>query len=363
MLSRTVVVGLLAGGCLTAAAAGALVATRQNSEPAVQATAPQPSAVPSSSQGAQPVAETETVVQPKDSPVPPKVDSASPKLEAAPPVEAPPRATERKTSPSVPPAAPAHRTATAAPAAAAPVVPPAASAPVRHTVDEQPPVERRTAEPRATDAKASTPDPARESAAAIPPVDAMPRPDPAPPSKPAERQFEELVLPSSSVIGLEVETSLTSERAQVEDRVDARVTRDVYVDGRLVIPSRSRMIGNVTLVDRGGKVKERARLGVRFHTLVLDDGRQVALRTETIVREGEPPSGDSSRKIGGAAIGGAVLGAIIGGGKGAVLGGAAGAAGGTAAVMAGGRNPATLASGTVVTARLAGPVAIEVEKR
>jgi hypothetical protein len=165
------------------------------------------------------------------------------------------------------------------------------------------------------------------------------------------------------VIGLEVETSLTSERAQVEDRVDARVTRDVYVDGRLVIPSRSRMIGNVTLVDRGGKVKERARLGVRFHTLVLDDGRQVALRTETIVREGEPPSGDSSRKIGGAAIGGAVLGAIIGGGKGAVLGGAAGAAGGTAAVMAGGRNPATLASGTVVTARLAGPVAIEVEKR
>ena len=191
----------------------------------------------------------------------------------------------------------------------------------------------------------------------------MPRPDPPTPPKPAERQFEEMVLPTSSVIGLEVETSLTSERAQVEDRVDARVTRDVYVDGRLVIPSRSRMIGAVSMVERGGKVKERARLGVRFHTLVLDDGRQVALRTETIVREGEPPSGDSSRKIGGAAIGGAVLGAIIGGGKGAVLGGAAGAAGGTAAVMAGGRNAATLASGTVVTARLAAPVSVEVEKR
>jgi len=116
-------------------------------------------------------------------------------------------------------------------------------------------------------------------------------------------------------------------------------------------------------VERGGKVKERARLGVRFHTLVLGDGRQVAVRTETILREGEPPSGESSRKIGGAAIGGAVLGAIIGGGKGAVLGGAAGAAGGTAAVMAGGRNAATLAGGTVVTARLSGPVAIEVEKR
>ena len=40
------------------------------------------------------------------------------------------------------------------------------------------------------------------------------------------------------------------------------------------------MIGAVTLVEQGGKVKERARLGVRFHTLVLADGRQVNLRTE-----------------------------------------------------------------------------------
>lgn len=200
-------------------------------------------------------------------------------------------------------------------------------------------------------------------ASSLPPTEPVARVEPATPAAPAAPQFEEIVLPSATVIGLEVETPVTSERAQVEDRVDARVTRDVYVDGRLVIPSRSRMIGAVTLVERGGKVKERARLGVRFHTLVLDGGRQVAMRTETIMREGEPPSGESSKKIGGAAIGGAVLGAIIGGGKGAVLGGAAGAAGGTAAVMAGGRNPATLAGGTIVTARLSGPVAIDVEKR
>jgi len=203
----------------------------------------------------------------------------------------------------------------------------------------------------------------RVNTPAFPPVEAAPRYEPAASSTPSEPQFEEIVLPSATVIGLEVETSVSSERAQVEDRIDARVTRDVYVDGRLVIPSRARMIGAVTLVDRGGKVKERARLGVRFHTLVLDGGRQVAVRTETIVREGESPSGESSRKIGGATIGGAVLGAILGGGKGAVLGGAAGAAGGTAAVMAGGRNAATLAGGTVITARLADPVAIDVEKR
>ena len=78
------------------------------------------------------------------------------------------------------------------------------------------------------------------------------------------------------------------------------------------------------------------------------------LRTEAIFREGESPGNESARKIGGAAVGGAILGAIIGGGKGAVLGGATGAAGGTAAVMAGDRNAATLPAGTIVTVRVAG---------
>jgi type IV secretory pathway VirB10-like protein len=193
-----------------------------------------------------------------------------------------------------------------------------------------------------------------------------PTPAPLPASEPTDRVsepvYEEIVLPSTSVIGLELETSLTSERARVEDRVDARVTRDVYAAGRLAIPAGSRVIGAVTLVERGGKVKERARLGVRFHTLVLAGGRQVDLRTETIYREGESPANDSSKKIGGAAIGGAVLGAILGGGKGAIAGGAAGAAGGTAVVMAGDRKPATLPVGSVVTVKLSAPVTLEVER-
>jgi hypothetical protein len=175
-------------------------------------------------------------------------------------------------------------------------------------------------------------------------------------------QFDEVVVPASSVLGLQVETPLSSERTQIEDRVEARVTRDVTSEGRVAVPAGSRVLGSVTVVERGGKMKERARLGVRFHTLVLADGRQVPLRTETIVREGDSPSNESARKIGGAAIGGAILGAIIGGGKGAVIGGAAGAGGGSAAVMAGDRNAATLPAGTVVSVRLSGPATIEIER-
>jgi len=148
------------------------------------------------------------------------------------------------------------------------------------------------------------------------------RTEPAPPPAP---ELLELEIPVSSVIGLQIETPVSSERARVEDKVEARVMRDVSVDGRTAIPSGTRAIGAVTLVERGGKLKERARLGVRFHTLVLADGTQLPIRTDAIMREGESQGGDSARKIGGAAVGGAILGALIGGKKGAAIGGATGA--------------------------------------
>jgi hypothetical protein len=175
--------------------------------------------------------------------------------------------------------------------------------------------------------------------------------------------YEELVVPAAAVMGLQIETPVSSERANIEDRVEARVTRDVLVDGRSVVPAGTRVLGAVTLVDRGGRVKERARLGVRFHTLVLADGTSLPVRTEPILREGDSPAGSSSRKIGGAAVGGAILGAIMGGKKGAIVGGATGAAGGTAVVMAGDPRPATLQPGTVVTVRLSAPLPVPVEKR
>jgi type IV secretory pathway VirB10-like protein len=207
--------------------------------------------------------------------------------------------------------------------------------------------------------------PAAESvAASTPPIETTHEPPRAAEGAPdAIARFEEVVLPSSSVIGLEIDTPLTSERARVEDRVDARVTRDVVADDRVAIPAGSRVLGAVTTVERGGKVRESARLGVRFHTLVLADGREVPLSTEPVYREGESPAADSARKIGGAAIGGAILGAIIGGGKGAVIGGATGAAGGSAVVMSGDRHAATFSPGTVVTVRLSAPAAIEVASR
>ena len=179
--------------------------------------------------------------------------------------------------------------------------------------------------------------------------------------EPRPRLFEELVVSADSVVGLQIETAVSTETASVEDDVEARVTRDVLVGDQVAIPAGTRMLGSVVLVESGGKVRARARLGIRFHTFVLADSAQVRVVTETVYRQGESPAGESTAKIGGAAVAGAVLGAIFGGTRGAVLGGSVGAAGGTAAVMAGDANPATFPVGSTLTVRLSRAATVIVE--
>jgi hypothetical protein len=251
------------------------------------------------------------------------------------------------------------------PAAAAPT-PRAAAAPVTRPAPPAPSRPAPVAPRRNDPAPASPPSPAapvaREEApvaiapAAIADNQASRSVDPPGPV------YEELVVAAQSVIGLQMESSISSEHARVEDPVVARVTRDVKVGDRVAIPAGAKANGNVTVVERGGRVRDRARLGIRFTSIVLADGTRLPIDTETIYREGDSPGRESSAKIGGGAIGGAIIGGILGGAKGAAIGGSVGAGAGTAAVMAGSRNNAALASGSPVTVRLEEPVTVTVER-
>ena len=112
----------------------------------------------------------------------------------------------------------------------------------------------------------------------------MVEPEPPRAAEPPVPEYQELALNSGSVIGLQVETAVSSETARIEDAVIARVTRDVKVGDHVAIPAGAKAQGTVTLVERGGKLKDRARLGVRFTSIVLADGTRVPITTETIYR-------------------------------------------------------------------------------
>ena len=188
-----------------------------------------------------------------------------------------------------------------------------------------------------------------------------PEPEPIRAVEPPSPEFEEFMVSADSVVGLQMETSITSEGARVEDEVVARVTRDVRVGGRVVIPAGAEARGEVTLVERGGRLRDRARLGVRFTLIVLADGTRIPLETEAIYREGDARGGESAARIGGGALGGAIIGGLFGGTRGAAIGGSVGAGAGTAAALAGGRDPATLRKGMPITVRVTAPTIVILE--
>lgn len=324
MVSKPLALAVLGAGCVVAAAGGGYVALRHNANTAAPAQASEvasPGGATAASSPAQPAPTT-------------GIDATVPPPGVSPVTETPsrPSVTRELRRPSRP-----ARAATGAPIARA-EAPASQNAPAAAT----------------TDGETTGPSPAAQLPSALEP-------------KAAERQeprvqFDQLTVPSETVIGAQVDTTVTSERARVEDRVEGHATRDVSVGNRVALPAGTRLIGSVTLVERGGKFHDRARIAVRFHTAVLHDGTRVPLQTTAIVREGDSPTRESAAKVGGAAVGGAILGAILGGGKGAVIGGTAGAAGGGAMVMAGDRNAATLPAGTAVTVRLMSDLTITVER-
>jgi type IV secretory pathway VirB10-like protein len=344
MLSNRAAFAALALACVTAAGAGAFFATRQNagSQPVVAAEADLRNGdlAAVAAKDSKPVQETEAVIgdAPRPEPVAPASAAASRREQ--------PRTTNARPAPAPVRTAPA----TTARSAQLPSL-------ERSWPSQQPSAPATTSASSSTTTESSSATATAERAAE-PPRSV----EPSRPVEPPAPAFEELVVSADSVIGVQLETAVSSETARVEDPIEARVARDVRAGGAIAIPAGSRALGSVMVVERGGKFKERARLGIRFHTLVLADGTRVPVTTETIYRYGEGQGQQSAAKIGGGAVLGAILGGIAGGAKGAAIGAATGGGAGTAVVAAGDRSIATFSPGTEVTARILSPVTVTVEK-
>jgi hypothetical protein len=331
MISNRLAFAAVSVACVAAAAGGGYLATRQSlassaiAAPAPQAAAPVAAVLPPAQPLAEPVA---TLTPPSNTPPAKRASAVDRTTPAAKPVKTPVAITARnaapqgldRTSPAINPA------------------PQELPAPVPAPVPEPAPAARQD--------DVRPPEPLR-----------APEPEKAP-----EKSFDELVVAADSVIGLQLETALSTEKAKVEDRVDARVIRDVRVRNEVAVPAGAHAIGSVMVVESGGKFKDKARIGIRFNTLVMPDGTRLAISTETIYRSGEPPSNGAAAKVGGGAVIGTILGGLLGGAKGAAVGAAAGAGGGAAAVAAGDRSAVTLPAGTQLTARFLSPVTVTVER-
>jgi hypothetical protein len=240
-------------------------------------------------------------------------------------------------------------------------VPPEANAPADAPADPAaPPAVSSNLDNSATRADSSRPSSGNRATPSRPAggesrVDAAPR-APAAAPRPVVRT---ITIPAGTALPLELTTAVSTETAAVEMPVSARLRRAVTVDGNTVLPAGATVDGEVIEVDRPGRVKGTARLGLRF-TSVTVDGRREDIRSNPVMFEGEQTKGEDATKIGAGAGIGAVIGGIVGGGDGAAKGAAIGGAAGTGAVLATRGRDIRLASGADINATLATPVDVTV---
>jgi hypothetical protein len=178
------------------------------------------------------------------------------------------------------------------------------------------------------------------------------------PSLPPIAKFREYTIPAGTRLTVRLENSVSSESSHVEDPVNATLVEAVAIGGTEVLPEGSAVHGDVAAVQPSGKVKGRASMELRFRS-VTARGRDYAISAD-VDRVAPATKTEDAKKIGIPAAAGAVIGAIVGGGKGAVVGTAIGGGAGTAVVMSTPGQPVTLDRGQVLTLVLGKSVDVRV---
>ena len=126
-------------------------------------------------------------------------------------------------------------------------------------------------------------------------------------------------LPAGSEVDVRLITRLSSDDAQVEDRVEATTMVDLYQGDDLLVPAGSMIEGYVSSVDRASRTDRKGSLTVMFTKLTVNGRARDVRAYVTQALESEGLKGEAERIGAGAGIG-AIIGGILGGVKGAITG-------------------------------------------
>lgn len=156
------------------------------------------------------------------------------------------------------------------------------------------------------------------------------------------------VVPSGTELIVSLNDRLDSRTTRVEDRVSATLMEPLRVDGRIVVPVGSEVMGFVRDVKDAGRLSRGGEIELVFDAVRVGAER-LDMRTRIVeVGEGLDKSRAGQRAGLGALLGG-VLGGILDGKEGAIVGAVLGAGGGVAATKG---EDVALPAGTLLTLRL-----------
>lgn len=161
-----------------------------------------------------------------------------------------------------------------------------------------------------------------------PPVVAAPKPAPPPAQRPA------VILPAGLTFRIRTIDLIDVDVAKAGSKFPASIDDPIMIDGVVVVPRGSEAMLVAAKVQQGGKMKGSDLISLKVNTIVVRGRAYPVVTTLSETKSKGEGKKTAGKVVGGAGLG-AIIGGIAGGGTGAAIGALVGGAGGTIVAASG----------------------------
>jgi hypothetical protein len=170
----------------------------------------------------------------------------------------------------------------------------------------------------------------------------------------AAQSMKKIYVPAGTRILIRMIDSIDSTKQKAGDRFTASLETNLVVDNIVAAPRGTTVYGRLVSAESAGRMKGSSELTLELTDIVIR-GTAYPLLTSTYEVKGKGEGGNTAKKVVGGAGLGALIGGIAGGGKGAGIGALVGAGAGTAVAASKKGQQLTIPSESLLEFRLQQP--------